>query len=645
MAEKLESFEQVWNFITQIDPASAAKVAETMRQINETRRQDHLATEKQISADFATELNDRVLLAESADQDFSKGSKDRMAQELKILEKLREANDKYYADVLKIAKSSTAEERQLRAQLMTDEERMATQAHQKNEDQIKARRKQLEGKEKEGGGGMHLVDRIMGQSKTDDIATKTMKGGFDLLAGKLKPLAFIQQIAGSMFELMKLGLEQSRQRDLQQIALLSGSQKGFRFASADDQQAQSTIQRNVLESINEEMRGKGLEAMGALSRSAPGAMFRQGGGETGATQEATFHKVINAADAAGVSWNEAAEIIGVQSRRFGVSIDDAADQLTLITETGRELMLANKGQALDLTRFRDNVMTSADALKEYNVTLPQATHLITRFAFELDKGQLSIQDLITFVKGQTTADPGRQAFLMQNLIKEFGGESAFLQKAQSMAGGDPIALQQIFRQIMEQNPDMAGKMGGKAGDLRNEMLDLITRFTEKTADKMGGGTSDQAQLRTEFLRQQLETGIFQDIGANVTLQGRQSLRRGGGAAASQQAAEMMGRGMEAVAPAQAAVEAMRDSARTWSDQILTPVKSAFDDFVSNIRTYSHELGDMAADIARSRRGSGNMGVGSEAAAGSARLLGTSGAGAASAQHRRAASHRQGTPGR
>lgn len=599
MADKLDSFEQVWNFLVQIDPSSASKLANDLRQLNEQRRSIMADTEKKITEDFLKETNNRMLAAESAVSDVKLDAKEKLLAETNALDELAKANEAHYANILKLAKDTTGQERELRMKLLTDEEQKSLQLHQKSKDQLNERKRELKPDTR----GIETLGKAAGALTAGVPFSTSLVAGFDLLAGKMEPIKFLTTIVSDVYGLLKDGLADARRRDLQQIGVAAVSGRGFGFGQGG-QIEQAAVQRRLEQSVQESQRGQAFSTMQRMVRGAPG--LTQPGVDVGGEQfQEVFNRIINTADSIGISWDQAADTITKNSRRFNISIEEAANQMGTTNETFRRLV-TEQHLNVSMADLRDMTDSAVDSLKEYNLQLPEATNLVGRFAKQLDSGQLSLSDLFQYISGQVKQDMGTQAFFIQQIMKEFGTTSEFARKAQTLTGGNMAAMQQLFAQVM--GGEAPKELGMDPKRARQELMGLQQDLMGRQADRMVGPTEGMTPFAIKAQREMALTQLEESqLGARAgrTLAAKQAMRGGMGPGAVDAMDRVADRAAPDVKEAQRAAQTMRENSRSTLDELRSVFTNGTGSLLEGLKQQSQEHQTKLLENAARERAAGN----------------------------------------
>jgi len=126
----------------------------------------------------------------------------------------------------------------------------------------------------------------------------------------------------------------------------------------------------------------------------------------------------------GESMETLAAEMGTMSRHLGVPSGEIAGKMLWMTELGR-FYAKSHDVNIDLGKFRSNIANLADQNRLYGMSLEEAGALTFRFAKELDRGILSLDDITAATLGYSKADPTKLAYFGQEALRWMEGKSGY----------------------------------------------------------------------------------------------------------------------------------------------------------------------------------------------------------------------------
>lgn len=605
----LDALDQVLQFIVKISPESVERVNSEMGQMNEKRVKESKATEEEITASMERELRRRhdlglrELSALEADQESS------TTKQLAQIERLRHANAERYADARKLADEEANE----------DEKRQKAQ-WERNEVILNKRKEELEKlKSQENESPLMKEARAAGEK----FATQEGGGTLGKYMGDIKGItegtkpwqSLISDLIKDIYGVMKEGLMEARNRDrdmAKNLAFTAGGVGANANTMSTDQF--NTLQRHLEEVFGPKFKDQIGGAIQAVGRADP-RFFSEESMSRGSHQieqdlQTKLELVKNAADSLGVSWNDAANRAGVIAQRYGQHFEGAVQDMVQIHVMGQKFV-NDTHLNISTEKFTNQVYEAADALKQYNVTVPEAGAMVSKFAVELNRGIISVADLTQWISGHAKKDEGTQAFFMQQFIEEnkrsgfqgpMGDMAKKLEEMVKLPGGGMSAagLAEAGVRVAQGNVSLAGQIGMEPG----KMLEMYTDFIKSRAQSMADQISDKSAMGQKFVEFHMleQAGLVtsQEMRRTVddlkTGKGRDTAAVGG----------MTTEGTGALAAQRLELaQTLRENSRDIGEHLLTDLKSGFKDLGDSLREGMHTLGDSFVKDAARIRAEGN----------------------------------------
>ena len=200
--------------------------------------------------------------------------------------------------------------------------------------------------------------------------------------------------------------------------------------------------------------------------------------------------------------------MAVHAHVAGVSLKEYQDAVINITHTtgmgiekqerAKELADAiyetEKKEHLERGFLLKNIQSTYQSLATMGYTVENVIGINVRFADQIQKGTMSLQDLILFAKGMKDATQGQHVFAVQT-ISELGDarQRQLMADVSRAAGGDPLKLSMLMRSLAEGYMPVAEKFGFKTSaeasqEYTRMMGDVMYKFAERNLGVTGGKT-------------------------------------------------------------------------------------------------------------------------------------------------------------
>jgi len=573
----LETLEQVIEFVATLNTQDAQRVANELSQINQDRVAEAVQGEETMVEAARRAAADRMQLASQELEDFEDALTSKVEKELAQIERLQEANEKRYELVLAKANEAQAAQIEL-VKALTDKEIAEYQRAERNKDIIDARRKEvLQQQEREAGGGgmggfMQRMDQpVPGQRARAGIGgaigfiastlpnvteqDKQTRIGAETLEATLKsktPMEALLNVSKGILKWIKLSYEEETRRRKEVLVAAGGT---LQFRSAEQGGVgpggetgpsldQLKLVRELLEKNSTILRDnfKMVDAtLTEMGRARPVGVGQIAPGMQGASEQMRLMlKVSESADLLGANWAKHARNIGDMSRkevdaRTGatMSFEEGIHRFNQAFDTAQRVAIEFGG--IDIQRFVTNWQQLHDSLRPFGFTMEDTLRYMSRFGRALDRGIVSLNDLVQWATGMTRADDASRAFMFEQLL-EFTATKPELRDihgvlTQAREQG-PIAQSFVMEALAEGNIQALGEVGitGAQEDPQGE------RFRQSVRDMINQMATDFPGQEGSALRRRAEADYFLrtfgDPTAGVvsegrTIEARELLRAGG----------------------------------------------------------------------------------------------------------------------
>jgi len=506
---KLEDLDQLVKFFFKIDEDSARQLAQSAGEINDKRIQDLFSSEdiaseriKQ-SFDLRRDLTEREQLLKEAILQKTE------QEHLDHIERIIEAERQKLGRMEQMEKEALAKGQQLNEDALKEKQELQERLGQREEAvaDIRQRAGMAEPGAPTGPQGM--------AGAVSSAFEKHVKGPLLNIAGMFGfPSISSFTVAGIAIAAIKLlrdafALSREMQRQSAQLSeLTAGGVAGAMAGASPGLGAQATIReledvmgdlKVAFPSLEKEMIEAAKEFATELPKSVRTAEeFRQ------ALLEARA-----GAHTLSISQKEFAHAQSILMKDLQLTSNEAFAQLIFVRQAGEKLLRETEKQEFSLANFNRNVLKAFDALRPFNMGLSDATGLISKFAVQLERGTVSVSDLISFVQGLGKQDAGSQAFVAQQIQQRLSGQAGFAEIASLLReqGQDPLAASRIIEGLIQGNPLLREQLGlseDQARRLQRQVLQAPVAIAKGIAEETAGpGGGFAAEARAAFVADQI----------------------------------------------------------------------------------------------------------------------------------------------
>lgn len=226
----------------------------------------------------------------------------------------------------------------------------------------------------------------------------------------------------------------------------------------------------------------------------------------------------------GESMETLANEIGTLARRIRVPSSELAGKMLWMTELGRFYVRSNNTN-IEIGKFRQNIINLAEQNKQYGMSVEEAGAMVFRFAKELDKGILSLEDIASLTLGYSRTDPTARAFAGQEALEWMKDRPGFerLYSILSKVAHSEVALQEAVRGIASKSKVTFDRLGisdlyeKEGSDLAQKMTQSYIGGLSNFANEIGGNIHEQRYHLRELaqqhgmLRGDTPIGVAQDL--------------------------------------------------------------------------------------------------------------------------------------
>jgi hypothetical protein len=215
--------------------------------------------------------------------------------------------------------------------------------------------------------------------------------------------------------------------------------------------------------------------------------------------------------ATGRSASEGAREIGDVARLYHENGDAAVRDLVYINELGKSFVEMT-GVNIDLEEFRNNTMNLGRLALPLNISIRQAAELSFRYADSLQRGAISIQDIMGLISGYMKGGEGRMEWLAASMLKDVdptGPNKELVNILRPYAGHYEVAgrVLEIIATRDEQGYNEAG-IADKWAD-SERLQTMVNSALKETIDKELSAMNIRSQSDWNYWREQL----YQKYGA------------------------------------------------------------------------------------------------------------------------------------
>jgi hypothetical protein len=400
-----------------IDPATVRSAWEELVQINKRAADQQRDIQRELASDWSKSVD------ESA-KNVARYVMESTSQQLLDFQRARDAIKAYGAEMLNLEKAvaggvDAATGFTKKQQAVWEQGLQIRIANQKRELEIKAAiEKEAADKAERSAAATSSAVGFAGS-----LLKRTSDGGpgeavMGAVGGTLQS-AISGDILGTLKGILTVAVEfynEDKRRTQQQVQAAGGTQQFARYAQNAGMLEQAKLNQVRLEHHT----GLTVEEQ----KATPGVMMATAQRGQGAIDIASKDFEKYALDLArtsmtlGQDMTKFAGTVAEIARRTGESgeavVKAFAEAGGAIDEYNKDPN--NKGDRLDKIKFVETVEEMTMALKDQRYTVKDVTAVTLGWIKELDKGTISIQEIVGALKGMHAADPGTQAYLLETAL-------------------------------------------------------------------------------------------------------------------------------------------------------------------------------------------------------------------------------------
>lgn len=228
----------------------------------------------------------------------------------------------------------------------------------------------------------------------------------------------------------------------------------------------------------------------------------------------------------GKSIGESAQELGSLARMFDLDSSKVLDSALKITAAA-EGFNASSGLTVTLDDFREHVKGLATSGLHIGMTLDQSVRQISRFAHAIERGSISLQDIIKLVSGYTKGDPGKAAMAGSLVMKNVSDKAEYAEIVSLLqsASDNPISLARLVETIATRSQRGYAEFGATEKFKDSERLaELLNKALLESIDIEFSRSGLAASSRSMFAEQLMQALGMLD--RNKLIEERRSLRSG-----------------------------------------------------------------------------------------------------------------------
>lgn len=608
MANDYDDIEQVISFITSLDQASASRLASELSRMTNSRVEQVRQSEMTIAEIQAQAASDRAALGKRELTKLEDQLTSRVDKELQQLQRLKEANEKEYSDV--IARAQQAKQYQVDVTTALNTEQLARyETFQRNKAVLAARYRDAERaadekqslwqwandpKSMPGQEGRNMAASAVGWATSkqpavteQDKQTKIMGGMAENVLKSRTPLEALVNVGKGIYDLVDLGIKEAARRERESMEAIAGT--GQEVGGETHEMLQKLLKTMEDQaSITKEQKEAMSSTIGAILRTTPGmditgktvpgSVGHEEAAKSGDILIRTILDVRATATMLGMSWTELATMSGEAARKHDLAFNEGMQYTQQMFLTLKDY--SKEVAEINIPNAVKNIHSLADSLLPFGYTIEDSTRFVAKFAKELDRGILSLGDLQKWITGMTGMDEGKAAFVFQQVRAKTAGDADFaeLNKVLAAVGTDPLAQARATKLLQERDITGLRSLGlgtevnlELAAEQFNPALGATARgFAEDFAGDRGNQFQQDAYY--QFMREQLDlTGSGEGKG-----QTQQQKRAG------QEILETTAKGSKAFADASVSMESLVPTIDETNDRFIK-LAEAIDDANESFR--------------------------------------------------------------
>lgn len=547
-----DDIEQVVKFVAQLDTQSAQKLTAELNKLNSERIDAVMASETKITDIQVQEQAKRIALASKELDDLEDKLVSKTDKELEQIKRVMDANEARYKFVVDKAREAAQAQSDI-TKALTEKELDQYKNYLQNRDVLHKRQADVEKERNQEapaanqglgagavygamGKGVGFMASMLPANTEQEKQTKLMaETASNVLSSKTPVEALVNVVKGGI-QMWELARKEDARRGEAILGAMGGTMLWGRSPSGSNKEQFEELKAtmSILEdTLPQKFRGEVSKTMEALIASNQGV--RPGSLQTkGDALVPMFNDLAISATLLGKNWSDFAKMTGELARKEGETIDDAFNSIHVAMATAQRISEQVGDGGIDIRKFVDTVTQAQEALRPFGYMMYDTTALVSKFAKELDRGIISLNDLVSWATGITKTEDSSKAFLFQQMQRQLGGQAGFgeLNQVLGAVGRDPrqqsFALEALSQGNIEQLKllGLSAQTAEKAvGQFQQGVQQTLVQFSATNA---GGQSAFGQAANVDFLRRQFVDPALVGMGTQgMTIQARQALRNQG----------------------------------------------------------------------------------------------------------------------
>lgn len=552
MANEFDKIEQVIEFIARLDQQSAQKLSQELQKLNATRVSEVTASEDEIAKIQSSHAAARIQLAQRELMELEGLLTSKVEKELAQITRVMEANEARFKQVVEKAREAANAQQEI-ARTLSENELKQYESLLRNRDTLHKRQMDVEdARTRESGsllskftGGMSTLQMasqasgfVTSKLPGDTEDEKQTKIAGDTLTGVLAsktPLEAAVNVLKGIYDSIDLSMKEDARRGAEMVQALGGTGgAGSREDLVAMKDALKYLEHN--ESVTTDKLKALAPAMGIMLKSTPNNTFL--GDETPGAKgmsdkqqkeqgvAATLLELNTASGIVGKSLNEMADQVGDYSRKEGVTFRKGIQDTLIVFD---QATVAGKAQNVSIGAITDNTFKLHDTMRPFGFSIQDSTKMVTKFAGELDKGILSLSDLVMWSTGMTRAGEGEKAFLFEKMRSAIANDPKYAALANTMdkVEKDPLARERAMTALEQGNIPALKALGidvdakSSAGMFKGALAKTVDVETDKFVPE--GASQFTKDAYAGFIRRKFLDQLTGRSTADMTIEAQEAL--------------------------------------------------------------------------------------------------------------------------
>ncbi len=187
--------------------------------------------------------------------------------------------------------------------------------------------------------------------------------------------------------------------------------------------------------------------------------------------------------------------------KYNMTFEQARDVVLNLIDKEKELNLKTG----TLSSAFENI---SGTMIKYNLTTHEAINLAVKFGKALERGQVSMEDIISYAEGIHKANTGALNYLIERMSEQEGALGKIARNLMEMSQGNPLALEKIVKAALEGNKEVLQNLGMNKDEIERIMNRGMRSIIIDMAREISGGNKFGTLAILERLQDALSVSIL-----------------------------------------------------------------------------------------------------------------------------------------